>query len=248
MIPSPHSLLHPEGTRPASGTRHPAGRQPIIFSGPLHLGPSRGDPPIISSGSLPLTGRAGEGVFMYRDQQQRDFARFRVIRFRNQSLVENIWAVVEEIKWALVDRRECSPLPQPSPPRGRESETVVEWLPPREGSKIKGIIGLPRWWSIPTPPCQPSTRRPADDLAGSHNEKSALDSFGTHIHCWASQQWHPATSSLTPCFKHSDVISARIGTDELGWWRDVASIGLGFPALACYSSSALRESRKAPPN
>ena len=31
---------------------------------------------------------------------------FRVIRFRNQELDENIWAVVEEIKRALVDRRE----------------------------------------------------------------------------------------------------------------------------------------------
>ncbi len=60
---------------------------------------------------------------MYRDQQQRDFARFRVIRFRNQSLVENIWAVVEEIKWALVDRRECSPLPNP-PRRGGGSRRL----------------------------------------------------------------------------------------------------------------------------
>ena len=45
---------------------------------------------------------------------------FRVIRFRNQALDEDIWLVVKEIKRAL---KECelgigSPPPQPYPPRG----------------------------------------------------------------------------------------------------------------------------------
>jgi very-short-patch-repair endonuclease len=59
---------------------------------------------------------------MYRDQQQRDVARFRVIRFRNQALDENIRAVVDEIKRTLADRGECSPLPNP-PRRGGGSRT-----------------------------------------------------------------------------------------------------------------------------
>jgi len=51
---------------------------------------------------------------------------FRVIRFRNQALDEDIWGAVDEIKRALGDceSRGEQPPPRPSPRRGRESENL----------------------------------------------------------------------------------------------------------------------------
>ncbi len=47
---------------------------------------------------------------------------FRVIRFRNQVLDENIWLVVDQIKQAL---KECELKPLPNPPREGEGTEQV---------------------------------------------------------------------------------------------------------------------------
>jgi very-short-patch-repair endonuclease len=63
---------------------------------------------------------------------------FRVIRFRNQVLDEDIWMVVEEIGRALqeCDLPESSTPPQPSPSRGGSRKNMGRRLPRQDSEKI----------------------------------------------------------------------------------------------------------------
>ena len=57
---------------------------------------------------------------------------------------------------------------------------------------MEGIISFRIRCATPTLYLPTIDKLPADYLAGSRDGLSAFDSVGARIHCWTSQQWHPA--------------------------------------------------------